>query len=874
MISGGTARHAAVRWLTAQSLLFGAMAALLGIVANAMFLDAYGSGWLPLTYIAIGAAGVGVSAILARSARRFDLVQLAVAVLGGAAVGIGISWLIAARGDGAWVSAPLLVLFPILIQLGFVFIGGQAGRILDIAGMKASFPRIAAGFPVGAVVGGLAGGPLVGLLGRTEHLLLVTALVQGAFAAMVWATGRRYASVLVRTTHAEPVATGGPSAPDAGDSGDRSLGRLLRSPFVSLLLAYQVLSALGSQVSDFLVFDRATAHFTDAADLARFVAGYTAVMNGVAIGFLVLGAGPLLRRFGLRLGIAANPLVMTVFAVGMIAVLAASGAASIALLAVVSAGRIADIALTDGTTRTSINAMYQVLPQRARFAAQAAVEGMGVPIAIGASGVLILVLRALPMALTAVIVVLAALCAAWTWAGVLLYRAYGPALVDALRQRRVLGPDGALEAAFEDASVAHRLLVSGDPRSARLGLEMSSAMSSLPVTHEVVALAEDGRSEVRIAALAGLVAAGDATLRPRLAAETRAAAASHDPAERVQAAVAVSVLDTVDREAVGSLLNDEVVEVRNAALDSVAAGDSFAVEPAVHALDDPRSAAPARRAIGRVGDAALPALARVLDSGESSRVAGRLVQAVTTASPARDDVLRRHAGHRDRELRRRILERLAGPGPASPATVPALDEALREAVVHGVRILGASVAISTDGSRNENGDASLLRALDDELALVREMVVAGLMARHGRDTLGPAIVRLATGGPGAAVAAEALEVVIGASGSRSVAPLLDPALRSPERLARLRPADATRVGLDAQRWIRDLVEDPDDEWRSPWLRACAIRAANRRGLRDRFDLASAAAVHDAIVDEELHCAGGRRHSHRRGVDARTPAPGW
>ena len=50
-------------------------------------------------------------------------------------------------------SAPLLVLFPILIQLGFVFIGGQAGRLLDIAGIKASFPRIMAGFPVGAVPG-------------------------------------------------------------------------------------------------------------------------------------------------------------------------------------------------------------------------------------------------------------------------------------------------------------------------------------------------------------------------------------------------------------------------------------------------------------------------------------------------------------------------------------------------------------------------------------------------------------------------------------------------------------------------------------------------------------------------------------------------
>ncbi len=187
---------AAVRWLIAQTLVFGAMAALLGIVANAMFLDAYGSAWLPATYIAIGAAGFLLSGAIARAARRFDLLGIAVVVLGAAAVAIGASWLIAAGGDGAWVSAPLLVLFPILIQLGFVFVGAQAGRLLDIAGIKASFPRIAAGFSVGAVLGGLLGGQLVSVLGRTEDLLLATAIAQAAFAGLVWATGRRYPAQL------------------------------------------------------------------------------------------------------------------------------------------------------------------------------------------------------------------------------------------------------------------------------------------------------------------------------------------------------------------------------------------------------------------------------------------------------------------------------------------------------------------------------------------------------------------------------------------------------------------------------------------------------------------------------------------------------
>ena len=55
-----------------------------------------------------------VSGAVARSAQRFDFVRIAVAALGGAAALIAAAWLVAAAGDGAWVSVPLLVLFPIL----------------------------------------------------------------------------------------------------------------------------------------------------------------------------------------------------------------------------------------------------------------------------------------------------------------------------------------------------------------------------------------------------------------------------------------------------------------------------------------------------------------------------------------------------------------------------------------------------------------------------------------------------------------------------------------------------------------------------------------------------------------------------------------
>jgi hypothetical protein len=837
------------------------MAALLGIAANAMFLEAFGSGWLPVTYIAIGIAGVVVSGTIARSAQRYDMVRIAVIVLGGAAVLFGIAWVIAAGGSGAWVSAPLLVLFPILIQLGFVFIGGQAGRILDIAGIKASFARIMTGFPVGAVAGGLLAAPLVDLLGQTEDLLLATAISQAAFAGLVWATGRRYAELLAGT--GEPAEAGDRT----GDAEESSLRRLFGQRFVALILAYQVLSALGSQVADFLVFDRAAAQFPSTEDLALFLAGYTAVMNIVSIAFLFLLAGPLLIRFGLRLGIAANPLVITVFAGLMIVVLVATGGGSVALLAVVSAARIADIALTDGTTRTSINATYQVLPNRTRFAVQAAVEGIGVPMAIAASGVVILVLNAMPDALAAMIAVLAIVCAVWTWTALVLYRAYGPALVDALRRRRLLDPDSQLEATVEDAATARHLLVSGDPRSARLGLELASTLDAPGIASELAALADDPRPDVRLAALAGLTAAGDGAAKHRLAAEVRAAATSADTAMRLRGAIVMGVVDRADREAVVGLLDDEAIEVRTAALDSIQPGDAFAVVPAARALSDAGSATAAMAAIGRLGDAAVSELAALLESADpaATPVAARMVRAATTPSAARDEVLRRHVQHRDRELGLLVMDRLAGPDPSPQATADALDTVLLDDVEHAARILGAFVAMSAerDGQESLDGPNALLRrALDDELILVRERVVASRIARHGRERLGPAIVGLAAGGPSAALAVEALEVGIGPAESRPVVALIDPRLTPSERLGRLMPPDrATADPRPAEDWLRDLVEDANQGWRSAWLRACAIHVAGARGLLGRFDLSSVRALGDPVVDEELGSARGSADSH-------------
>ena len=351
----------AVALLSAQALAFGVTLALLVIPANALFLDAYGAEWLPATYIAIAVVGSGASALIARAARRTRLARVATATLGALALLFGASWVILVAG-GVWVSAVLLVLFPIALQIGFVFIGGQAGRLLDVREMKELFPRVVSGFAVGFLLGGLLAIPLLALLGSTQQLLLATTVGQLAFLGLLLLTERRFPEM--REVHAG----------DAPPVARPPLRTLFVPGLVLLLLTYQVLSAMGSQVVDFLLFDRAAAQYSG-DDLTRFLSTYTAVLNLVDILFLAVLAGPLMRRFGLRLGLTFNPAIVAAILALMTVVTAASGSASFALLALAGVVRIADIAATDGTTRTSINAAYQIVPVEERLAVQSVVEG-------------------------------------------------------------------------------------------------------------------------------------------------------------------------------------------------------------------------------------------------------------------------------------------------------------------------------------------------------------------------------------------------------------------------------------------------------------------------------------------------------------------
>ena len=182
--------------LAAQAGLLGLSVTFLIVPASALFLDRYGADALPFVYIAVAVLGVVVSRVIRSLQARLSLVAVATWCIGAFVVIVAVSWVLLRFAHQIWVSAVLVGLFPLAIPVGFVLVGTQAGRLLDVRTMKQSFARIVAGFSLGFVVGGLATTALIGPLGGPVDLLLVDVVIGAAYLWTAIATGRRFPAEL------------------------------------------------------------------------------------------------------------------------------------------------------------------------------------------------------------------------------------------------------------------------------------------------------------------------------------------------------------------------------------------------------------------------------------------------------------------------------------------------------------------------------------------------------------------------------------------------------------------------------------------------------------------------------------------------------
>jgi hypothetical protein len=794
------------------------MMAFLVVPVSALFLDEYGAEALPYVYLAVAAAGVAVSAGMSRAQRRFSLARLAAGVLVGYLLTVAAGWSVLMVSGALWVTFPLLVLFPLSIPIGFVLVGSQAGRLLDVRQMKAHFPRVAAGFSVGFAIGGLAAAWLVSPLGGPDHLLGFGVLAAAVMLGLVLATGRTFPDELD-----QPPERSDPATAHDRSRRPREWRVLLTNRMVALILGYQVLSAAVTLLLDYMVWERAAARYPDPADLAQFQGLFAAVINVVSVLFVVVAAGWLLSRFGIGFGLAANPLGVFVLLLATTLVGYTAGPVSSLFFALVCAQQVTDIALTDGTTRTSINATYQALRPEARLQAQTMVEGVGVPLALGLVGIQLIVYDALGFDIRVVIVITLLLSTLWLVAAVLAYREYGVNLRDVLSSRAwepvALRIDDAASLAAVD-----QLLASSDPHDIHAGLDALSD-AGRDVSEHLLALLTDTDPARRTLGLRVAVAAEQLDASP-VVAQARALLDDRDRDVAVHAAAALVRLGVGQRE-----------DGRSAWRAAVATEDPETLRSALAAATDlpHRFFVPYLVGLASSGSASrqlLDALAANCDHlapwvGEMlgdplvprktrERVVHFLGQAATQEAR---DLLVVHLDDGDPAIVEAAAQSLVAVGHKETADRLELRPkfvALAERVARCLDVL----ALLDDSAEHE----PLKFALRDEVAAAARRVEVLLDLVHDPRAVGSAVSALAsTEERHRSTALEMIEVTVGRSLARMTLALVDPVMDDATR-RRLLTQDRSAPARTLGEWLRELVLDEDDYWDEPWLRACAMYA--------------------------------------------------
>ncbi|MGD8804868.1 MAG: HEAT repeat domain-containing protein [Chloroflexota bacterium] len=888
--------------LIGQSFALGLTLALLVVAANALFLPEFGSGSLPYVYITVAVLGSLLFYGYAELERRWTLPALSITTLAILALFYLLSWLVLTLTGSRWVPFALMTSFSLVIQMGFVILGGQAGRLFDVRQLKSLFPRIVLGFAVGFLVGGFLAAPLANLLGDTENLVLAAVVSTLLFLVFLLIVDRRY--------HGALVQSGAPGRRQAS----QPMWQLLAKRFVLFIILYQMLAIMGSQLLDYMVLDQAAARFADSEALTQFFGNFVVGINASDVLFLALFAGLLLSRFGLSFGLAVNPAVDALILLAELLVAVLLGVNSALFFGLIVAARIIDITLTDGARRGAINTAYQALPAHQRVTVQTGVEGIAAPLALGLTGIVLLVFNAIGgITITHVVVLTLIITLLWIASANRMYRHYADSLRQTLRRRALDSAELTLDDSTSLA-VVDRFLHSDDLAQVRLALDALEHAESEALERHLIILLEHAQPALRAEALVRIERLGIEAATPAVqwlasnepdpaarGAAVRALCALleadavevastclQDPAPAIRLGAAAGLLryggivgvleagawltglqqsaDPADRRLVAQILGqievhnyyqplldllvDSDRQVRNTALAAAAqVGHGRLLPLIVDNLSDARTRSAATAALVAYGPAVLPYAERALSSPESEppSLAGRLARICGQIGlPQAMDLLKEHLGHKDGEVRYQVLAALRAAGyRAAAQDAPNISARLHQEVEEGAHLLAAIEDIGQDEKI-----AALRRALDDELSRVRQRVFLLLSFLYDPRALARAGDQLSSSSAASrAIALEVLDVTLSREHKGLVMPLVTPDYSAGKRLESLgKLFDLPRLSR-TQRLCR--FAEVQESGPSSWQRVAALYAAGQLGLTACLPAVEAAVASAPVEDFPL-----------------------
>jgi AAA family ATP:ADP antiporter len=594
--------------------------------------------------------------------------------------------------------------------------------------------------------------------------------------------------------------------------------------------------------------------------------------------------GPVLNRHGLRTGLFILPVILTASVSGL-AVGGVLGLAASALFVLAALAKTTSISFGFTIDLAARTLLYQPLPAERRANIQTMADGIVQPLAIGLSGLLLLVFNTM-LGFRAIQLSFLFLGIAAVWLAVILAlrREYPAALARALAKRRL----GASTAAFVDqayGNVLHQSLDSPHPAAAIYALDLLEQSDPGSLVPALPGLLEHPSPEVRRVALERIerldLASALPTVRQRFTEEP----VSQVRGAAIQVLAALGGVETI--EEVLPYLEDPDEELRRGAMVGLlrSAGIEGILSAGQKLLSMAGSAAPTERALAahvlgevgihhyhqplvnllRDGDLAVrraalraagqirhPALwPLVVQELRSPRTRGAAIAALAAGGDSALTEIRVTLARADADaiMRMRLAQvcgRIGGKAvvallkdrindPDSAARSEVLKtlsrcgyraqggDAARLQIQLKQEFEGAAWLLACSIDIGKDGATSLLQdALAEELALCRQRVFLLLSLLYDAPTMLRARDSLAYGTPEQhAYALEILDVTLPAELKPAVLSLVGD-LKLDEQFQRLNTLFPQRH-LSCQARLDDLSDGLDGR-RNPWIRACAAYA--------------------------------------------------
>lgn len=352
-----------------------------------MFIAEFGAQRLPYAYLSIALLASVVAFIYLKLSGRIDFPRLITLNLGFLSLMCLLFWAGLGTAVARWFIFLLPFWFQTQINLINLVVWPLAGRIFDLRQAKRLFGLVGSGIWLANILGGFIIAPFASLIG-TRNLLLITAV---ATALSIWIL-----RLIINTSLSQPVAhTNVRSQPMPLTRTKQTQPKAafnIKDRYVLLIFAYIMIWWISFYFIDNMFYDRAGTQFTEVVQLTGFIGQLLSAIGIVALITTTMITGRVITRFGLKAGLLAMPVLVTLIIAAM-AIIGSASPGNPLLFWLASAAKLINVALGFSISQSAGNLLYQPLPGAQRSQTQTIAEGIVQPLAIGLAGLMLLLLN-------------------------------------------------------------------------------------------------------------------------------------------------------------------------------------------------------------------------------------------------------------------------------------------------------------------------------------------------------------------------------------------------------------------------------------------------------------------------------------------------